>query len=282
MTESKTRSRGPSQDLWRPPRRGSRIRATAAGACLAGVSLLAAGCGTAAATATASKPTGTVVVFAAASLKDAFDEIGTQFEKANPGVSMKFNYAGSSSLATQIKQGAPADVFASADTNSMDTVTSAGGADGTAQTFAKNRMEIIVAPGNPKHITSVADLVKPGVQVVVCASAVPCGRYAQQIFKKANVTVKPVSEETSVSSVVTKITLGQADAGIVYTTDVRAAGSKAEGVKIPDNLNVLADYPIVKVKGAPNGDGASAFIDYVMSPAGQKVLASFGFLPPGT
>jgi molybdate transport system substrate-binding protein len=195
---------------------------------------------------------------------------------------MKFNYAGSSSLATQIKQGAPADVFASADTQSMNTVTSGGGADGSPQTFAKNRMEIIVAPGNPKHITSVADLAKSGVQVVTCASAVPCGIYAQQIFKKAGITVKPVSEETSVSSVVTKVTLGQADAGIVYVTDVKAAGSKAEGVVIPDSQNVLADYPIVMVKGASNSEGASAFIGYVMSPAGQKVLASFGFLPPGT
>jgi molybdate transport system substrate-binding protein len=258
-----------------------RLGAAAGGACLAGVSLLAASCG-GAATAASSKPTGTVVVFAAASLSGAFDQIGTQFEKANPGVSMKFNYAGSSSLATQIKQGAPADVFASADTQSMDTVTNAGLGEGSAPAFAKNRMEIIVAPGNPKHITSVADLAKSGVQVVLCASDVPCGMYAQEIFKKAGVTVKPVSEETSVSSVVTKVTLGQADAGIVYVTDVKAAGSKAQGVTIPDSQNVLADYPIVKVKGASNSEGASAFIDYVMSPAGQKVLASFGFLPPGT
>jgi molybdate transport system substrate-binding protein len=280
MDEGKTRFRL-GHDLERRGFKGKRIGVAVGGACLAAVSLLATGCG-GAATASSSKPTGTVVVFAAASLKDAFDEIGTQFEKANPGVSMKFNFAGSSSLATQIKQGAPADVFASADTQSMGTVTSGGGADGTPQTFAKNRMEIIVAPGNPKHITSVADLAKSGVQVVLCASAVPCGVYAQEIFKKAGITVKPVSEETSVSSVVTKITLGQADAGIVYVTDVKAAGSKAEGVAIPDSQNVLADYPIVKVKGAPNSEGASAFIDYVMSPAGQKVLASFGFLPPGT
>jgi molybdate transport system substrate-binding protein len=280
MNEGKTRI-GLGHGLGRRGFRGRRIGTAAGGACLAAVSLLAASCG-GTATAASSKPTGTVVVFAAASLSGAFDKIGTQFEKANPGVSMKFNYAGSSSLATQIKQGAPADVFASADTQSMDTVTSGGGADGSPRTFAKNRMEIIVAPGNPKHITSVADLAKSGVQVVTCASAVPCGIYAQQIFKKAGITVKPVSEETSVSSVVTKVTLGQADAGIVYVTDVKAAGSKAEGVAIPDSQNVLADYPIVMVKGASNSEGASAFIGYVMSPAGQKVLASFGFLPPGT
>ena len=280
MNEGKTRF-GLGHDLGRRGFRGRRIGTAAGGACLAAVSLLAASCG-GTATAASSKPTGTVVVFAAASLSGAFDKIGTQFEKANPGVSMKFNYAGSSSLATQIKQGAPADVFASADTQSMNTVTSGGGADGSPQTFAKNRMEIIVAPGNPKHITSVADLAKSGVQVVTCASAVPCGIYAQQIFKKAGITVKPVSEETSVSSVVTKVTLGQADAGIVYVTDVKANGSKTTGVAIPANENQITSYPIAEIKGAPNPTASAAFISYVLGGAGQQVLKSFGFMPPAS
>jgi molybdate transport system substrate-binding protein len=254
--------------------------------CLAILAMLAAACGTSSnaairTTSASQKVSGTVVVFAAASLKDAFDQIGKQFEQANPGVSVKFNYAGSSSLATQIKQAAPADVFASADTTNMDTVTNDNLASGSPQEFARNNLEIMVAAGNPKHIKSVADLANSDVKVAVCASDVPCGKYTQEVFSKAGVTVHPVSEETSVSSVVTKVTLGEADAGVVYTTDVKAAGDKAAGVAIPANQNVTAEYPIVALKDAPNSGGANAFIDYVMSSAGQKVLESFGFLPAG-
>jgi molybdate transport system substrate-binding protein len=254
--------------------------------CLAIVGLLAAACGAASSaavrtTAASQKVSGTVVVFAAASLKDAFDQIGKQFEQANPGVSVKFNYAGSSSLATQIKQAAPADVFASADTTNMDTVTNDNLASGSPKNFASNTLEIMVAAGNPKHIKSVADLANSDVKVVVCASDVPCGAYTQDVFKKAGVTVHPVSEETSVSSVVTKVTLGEADAGVVYTTDVKAAGDKAAGVAIPANQNVTAEYPIVTLKDAPNSGGATAFMNYVLGSDGQKVLKSFGFLPAG-
>jgi molybdate transport system substrate-binding protein len=262
--------------------RNRRARMGVLAICLAVVALLAAACGSSSSTtkttAAADKPSGTVVVFAAASLNDAFNTIGKQFEQANPGVTVKFNYAGSSSLATQITQAAPADVFASADTASMDTVTNDHLADGTPQVFTKNTLEIMVQPGNPKHISSVADLAKSGVTVAVCAPSVPCGMYADEVFSKANVTVHPVTQETSVSSVVTKVTLGQVDAGMVYSTDVRAAGNKAAGVTIPSNQNVIAEYPIAKLKDAPNPDAATAFVNYVLSSAGQKVLASDGFL----
>jgi molybdate transport system substrate-binding protein len=256
-----------------------------AAVCLAVVALLAAACGssstTASTTAASGKPSGTVVVFAAASLKDAFDAIGKKFEQANPGVTVKFNYAGSSSLATQITQAAPADVFASADTKSMDTVTNERLASGSPQVFARNTLEIMVAAGNPKHIKSVADLANSDVKLAVCAMDVPCGAYTQEVFKKAGVTVHPVSQETSVSSVVTKVTLGEADAGVVYTTDVKAAGEKAAGVPIPASQNVTAEYPIATLKDAPNADGATAFVDYVLGADGQKVLASYGFSPAG-
>ncbi len=228
------------------------------------------------------KPSGTLVVFAAASLNAAFDKIGAQFEKANPGVTVKFNYAGSSSLVTSIKQGAPADVFASANTQNMTAVTDESLASGTPQVFARNQAEIMVEKGNPKNIKSVKDLANPAIKVVLCAPAVPCGSLAKQVFEKAGVTVKPVSEETSVSGVVTKVSLGEADAGLVYVTDVKAGGDKIEGVPIPADQNVIADYPIVQLKDAPNAAAAAAFISYVLSPPAQEVLASYGFLPPGS
>ena len=227
------------------------------------------------------KVSGTLVVFAATSLTDAFDKIGAQFEKAHPGLTVKFNYNGSSSLATAINQGAPADVFASAAPANMKTVTDAGDATGTPQVFTRNTGEIMVESGNPQHIKTVKDLANPKVKVVVCAPAVPCGAVAQAIFKNAGVTVKPVSEEQNVGGVVTKVTLGEADAGIVYVTDVKENESKATGVPIPADQNDITEYPIVQVKGAPNATAGKAFISYVLGPAGQQVLASFGFLPPG-
>jgi len=228
------------------------------------------------------KVSGTVTVFAATSLTDAFNQIGAGFEKANPGVTVKFNYQGSSSLATSINQGAPADVFASAAPANMTTVTDAGNASGTPKIFASNTAEIMVEKGNPKKITSVSDLANPAVKVVVCAPEVPCGAVAQEVFKNAGVTVKPVSEETNVGGVVTKVTLGEADAGIVYVTDAKENASKATGVPIPANQNATTEYPIAQVKDAPNAKAADAFISYVLGPDGQKVLASFGFMPPGS
>jgi molybdate transport system substrate-binding protein len=221
------------------------------------------------------------VVFAATSLTDAFNQIGAGFEKANPGVKVKFNYNGSSSLATSITQGAPADVFASAAPANMKTVTDAGDAAGTPQIFTRNTAEIMVESGNPQKIESVKDLSDPKVKVVVCAPEVPCGALAQEVFKNAGVTVKPVSEETNVGGVVTKVTLGEADAGIVYVADVKENAGKASGVPIPADQNAITDYPIAQLKDAPNATAAKAFISYVLGPDGQKVLASFGFMPPG-
>ena len=228
------------------------------------------------------KLSGTVTVFAATSLTDAFNQIGAAFEKANPGVTVKFNYQGSSSLATSINQGAPADVFASAAPTNMKTVTDAGNAVGTPKIFASNTGEILVESGNPKKITSVKDLANPAIKVVVCAPEVPCGAVAQEIFKNAGVTVKPVSEETNVGGVVTKITLGEADAGIVYVTDAKENASKATGVPIPASQNATTEYPIVQVKDAPNAKAADAFISYVLGPDRQQEHASFGIMPPGS
>jgi molybdate transport system substrate-binding protein len=172
-------------------------------------------------------------------------------------------------------------VFASAAPANMKTVTDAGNAAGPPKIFAGNTGEILVEEGNPDHITSVSQLASPAVKVVVCAPEVPCGAVATAIFKNAGVTVKPVSEETNVGGVVTKITLGEADAGIVYVTDVKANQGKATGVPIPANENDITKYPIAEVKDAPNASAAAAFINYVLGTDGQKVLASFGFMPPG-
>src|SRR5262249_46795152 len=174
----------------------------------------------------------------------------------------KFNYQGSSSLATSINQGAPAVVFASAAPSNMKTVTDAGNAVGAPKIFASNQGEIMVEKGNPDHIKSVSQLANPAVKVVVCAPEVPCGAVATAIFKNADVTVKPVSEETNVGGVVTKVTLGEADAGIVYVTDVKANESKATGVAIPANENDTTEYPIAELKAAPDPTAAAAFISY--------------------
>lgn len=226
---------------------------------------------------------GTVNVFAATSLTDAFNRIGQEFEREHPGTTVRFNYDGSSSLASSIKQGGRADVFASANTNSMDTVTSAGEAAGQPTTFTENKLEIMVHQGNPMNIRSVADLARPGVKVVLCAPDVPCGKYAKEVFMKAGVTgVQPVSEETNVGGVVNKVSLGEADAGMVYETDVKANEDKTSGVPIPDNHNITAEYPMVEVRDAPNPSAARAFINFVESNAGQRILTSFGFTRPSS
>src|SRR5215469_5459193 len=260
----------------RPRRARKAIRIGALGACVATATVLAA-CSSSPSSSSSGQVKGTVIVFAATSLTEAFNKIGSQFEHAHPGTTVKFNYNGSSSLASSITQGAKADVFASAATSNMDTVVSAGDAVGQPKTFAKNEMEMMVAKGNPMNITAVSSLANPAVKVVLCASTVPCGVYAADVFSKAGVTVRPVSEETNVGGVVTKVTLGEADAGMVYVTDVKANESQATGVPIPANQNVIADYPMVEVKGAPNATAAKSFMDYVSSAAGQQVLTSFGF-----
>jgi molybdate transport system substrate-binding protein len=222
---------------------------------------------------------GDIQVFAAASLTASFNALGIAFHKANPGVGVNFNYAGTPTLVTQIEQGAPADVFASADSTNMDKLTADGFAMGSSQVFAHNQLEIAVAPGNPKGINGLADLAKSGLIYISEGPPVPAGKYSLQALASAGVKVTPKSLETSVSAVISKIELGEADAGIVYTTDIKAAGSKVQGVPIPAANNVIATYPIAAVKGTKSSDVDRAFIDYVLSPTGQSTLASFGFLP---
>jgi molybdate transport system substrate-binding protein len=247
-------------------------------AALAVLGLVASGCGSDDSDTAATN--GDVTVFAAASLTAAFTEIGDAFMAANPDAKVTFNFAASSELVTQIGEGAAADVFASADQNNMKKLTDAGDNGSDPVVFAKNLLQIIVEPGNPKGIATVADLANPDLVVVTCAPEVPCGKYATTLFTNAGVTVSPKSLEENVKAVVTKVTLGEADAGIVYRTDVLATDGKADGVDIPDDINVLAEYPIATTKTAANPDGAAAFTAFVVSAAGQKILASDGFLAP--
>ncbi len=223
---------------------------------------------------------GEVVVFAAASLTEAFGEVGDAFMAANPDAVVTFSFAASSELAAQVLEGAPADVFASADLSNMVKVTDAGENAGDPVVFANNLSEIIVAPGNPLGIAGVEDLADPELILVVCAPEVPCGSYATEIFANAGVEASPDSLEENVKAVVTKVTLGEADAGIAYATDVNAAGDDADGVEIPGDLNLVAEYPMVVTTEAPNPEGAQAFIDFVLSDAGQAILADFGFTSP--
>lgn len=245
---------------------------------LAAVSLglVATACGDDASTDTAS---GDIVVFAAASLTEAFTELGDAFTAEFPDATVTFNFAASSQLVTQIIEGAPADVYASADWSNMAKLTDADAAQGEPVVFADNLSEIIVAPGNPLGITDITDLANDELILVTCAPAVPCGTYATQIFENAGITATPDSFEENVKSVVTKVTLGEADAGIAYATDIIATGDDAEGVEIPTELNVVAEYPIVLTTEATNPDGGQAFVDFVLGDTGQAILADYGFSP---
>ena len=223
--------------------------------------------------------TGTITVFAASSLKETFTTLGKQFEAAHPGDTVKFSFGASSTLATQITDGAPADVFASAAPKNMDTVVSAGDAS-NPQDFAKNTAEVAVPPSNPANVTSVNDLAKSSVKVALCQPKVPCGVVAAGVFKNAGITVKPVTLQPDVKSVLTQVELGNVDAGVVYVTDVMAAGSKVKGVTIPANLNASTLYPIAAISNSKNLSIAQAFVAYVLSPAGQTVLSAAGFEKP--
>ncbi len=223
---------------------------------------------------------GSVTVLAAASLTSAFRDLGSQFEKDHSGVTVDLTFAGTSTLVAQVKQGAPGDVFASADQPNMQALHDAGLLGNPSQVFARNRLEIVVAAGNPRGITGLSDLAKPGLIVILCAPSVPCGRYALQAFSNAGVTVRPASQETDVKAVVSKVSLGEADAGVVYVTDVKAGGSKVQGVKIPDGQNVIASYPIALLAESTSGSAAKAFILFVLSAEGQRILQRYGFLSP--
>jgi molybdate transport system substrate-binding protein len=222
---------------------------------------------------------GSITVFAAASLTEAFTTLGQQFESANPAVKVTFSFAASSALAMQITSGAPADVFASASTKNMDQVVSAGDA-ADPKVFATNVMEIAVPPANPGKVTGVDSLANSSVKTAVCQPQVPCGVVAQQVFTSAKITVKPVTLEPDVKSVLSKVQLNEVDAGMVYVTDVKAAGDKVKGVGIPADINASTHYPIAALSKSSNAAVAAAFVDHVLSPAGESVLTAAGFQQP--
>lgn len=243
-------------------------------------------------TGTVTAASGTLTVFAAASLTDAFNELKTGFQAANPGVTITYNFAGSQALVTQLTQGAAADVFASADQPNMDNAVKNGVIAGTPQTFVKNKLVIIAPKENKAGIQSPKDLAKPGIKFVTAQDSVPVGNYTQQVLDnfsklpdygadfKANVNKNVVSKEDNVKAIVQKVQLGEADAGVVYTTDAQAAADKLAMIEIPDAQNVIATYPIAVVKGAKQAALGQKFIDYVLSPAGQAVMKKWGFAPP--
>jgi len=242
---------------------------------------LVSGCGSSTEPSSSSTPAPTnLVVFAAASLKQSFTQLGEQFETDNPGASVEFSFAGSSDLVTQLTQGAKADVFASADTKNMDKAKDAGLLAGDPVNFATNALTIAVAPGNPKGIKSFQDLSKDGLNVVVCAPQVPCGSATEKVEKAAGVELKPVSEESSVTDVLNKVTTGEADAGVVYVTDVAGAGDKVTGVEFPESEDAVNTYPIASLKDSANAELAKKFVEYVTGEAGQKVLDQAGFGNP--
>jgi molybdate transport system substrate-binding protein len=227
-----------------------------------------------------SKLSGDLNVFAAASLTNAFTDEQNALKASAPDLSLTYNFAGTQQLVQQIQSGAPADVIASADTKNMQTLIDAGLVE-TPRVFAKNKLEIAVAPGNPKHIRSLADVEKSGVVLVLADPSVPAGKYALQAFHSAGLPApKPKSLELDVKATLAKLTAGEADAVLVYVTDVKAAGDKVQGVEIPANQNVTATYPIAALSDSKHRAAAEAFVNEIASGGGQQVLAARGFLPP--
>jgi molybdate transport system substrate-binding protein len=255
------------------------------------VSLLAAACGsssktksaaptTVAPTSTTVSPlTGSLTVLAAASLTEAFNDAKTKLAASNPGLSVTYSFAGSQALVQQIQNGAPADVFASADQTNMQKLIAAG-LVATPVTFARNKLEIAVAPGNPKKINGLADLTRSDLKVVLEDPSVPAGNYARQALAKLSLTVHPVSNPLDVKSALQTVTSGEADAVIVYATDVASAAGRAAGVEIPDSQNIIATYPIAVVKASHNQDAAQGFVNSMVKGQGQQALQARGFLAP--
>jgi molybdate transport system substrate-binding protein len=244
-------------------------------ACLAAVSTLAPAC-----TRAAEPSASPILVFAAASLSAAFESMKEPFQVAHPATRLEINFAGTPQLVAQVEEGAPADVFAPADEPSMKRLIDGGFTAGPARTFARNRLEIVVEAGNPRKLAGLADLSRPQLKVALCAPAVPAGSYAREALGKADVAVSPASEEPNVKAIVSKVGLGEIDAGIVYATDVKAGGARVSGVAIPEAQNVDAAYPIAALQGGKNPSGGRAFADFVVSREGQRVLAAHGFRGP--
>ncbi|MFJ6673397.1 molybdate ABC transporter substrate-binding protein [Actinosynnema sp. NPDC091369] len=239
------------------------------------VLLVVAGCG-----APGAGADGRVAVFAAASLTEVFTELAEDFEAAEPGVDVVLNFAGSSALAQQVGQGAPADVFASASSATMAQVVAAGATAAEPVTFARNRLEIAVPAGNPAGITGLADFADADAKIALCAEQVPCGAAARRAFEAAGVTPRPDTLEQDVKAVLTKVRLGEVDAALVYRTDVRSAGAEVEGIAFPGADGTVTDYPIAPLAKAGNAAGARKFVAHVRSDRGRAVLAAAGFDAP--
>ncbi|MFD6352829.1 molybdate ABC transporter substrate-binding protein [Nocardia tengchongensis] len=252
-------------------RSGAALSATA----VLGAGLLA-GCGSS----STSSDTKTITVFAAASLKQVFTQLGTQYESAHPNTKVTFSFAGSSDLVAQLNQGAPADVFASADLNNMDKAVKGGRITDKPQNFATNVLTIVTPPGNPAHVNSLADLSHAGLRLVVCAPQVPCGSATKKVTSDAGVAISLVSEENSVTDVLAKVTTGQADAGLVYVTDAAGAGNKVTTVNFPESVKAVNTYPIATVADSKNADAAKDFVTLVTGPDGRKALQQAGFGQP--
>jgi len=266
----------------------TRPRRLAAAAAAALLALAAAGCGddgdggtggTGGSDADGGGST-TLTVFAAASLTSTFEQLGEEFEASHDGVDVEFSFGGSSDLVSQLQEGAPGDVFASADTANMDKLTADDLQAGDPQDFATNTLEIATPAGNPAGVTSFADLADPDLKVVVCAPEVPCGAATATMEEVTGVDISPVSEEQSVTDVLGKVTSGEADAGLVYVTDVTAAGDDVTGVPFAESDQVVNTYPIVALEGSEHRDLAQEFVDLVVSQTGQDVLAEAGFGAP--
>jgi molybdate transport system substrate-binding protein len=221
----------------------------------------------------------TLTVYAASSLTATFEQIGTEFEARHDGVAVEFAFGGSSDLVAQIREGAPADVFASADTANMDRLTAEDLQASDPENFATNTLEIAVPPDNPADVASFADLAKDGINVVVCAPEVPCGAATVKVQEATGVDIQPVSEEQSVTDVLAKVTSGEADAGLVYVTDVLAAGAAVQGIAFPESAEAVNSYPLVALEDAADGDLAQDFVDLVLSNTGQSILEDAGFAP---
>ena len=252
---------------------------TAIAAALLGLSLAVAGCSSSSAPeSSTTESTKTVTVFAAASMKTTFTELGKTFEASHAGTKVTFNFAGSQTLAEQITQGAQVDAFASANEANMKTVTDAGLNAAEPKIYATNVLEIAVPPDNPAGVASFADLAKKDVKVVVCAPAVPCGAATEKVEKATGITLSPVSEEQAVTDVLAKVQAGEADAGLVYKTDVLSAGDTVKGVPFPESKEAINKNSIVGLKG-PQAALGQEFVDLGLSSDGQKVLATAGFGP---
>ncbi|SFR04193.1 molybdate transport system substrate-binding protein [Lentzea waywayandensis] len=264
-------------------RKSKSIRVTLA---VASAALVLAGCGSggqAAAPASGSeapKVTGDVTVFAAASLTETFTRLGKDFEAANPGTKVKFNFGGSSALAQQLNQGAPADVFASAAPANMKQVTDTKTITDAPRTFVKNKLAIAVPKGNPGKIAGLADFADAGKKIALCAEQVPCGAASKKVFELAKITPAPDTLEQDVKAVLTKVSLGEVDGALVYKTDVKAAGDKVEGIEFTESAQAVNDYPIASLAKAPNAVTAKAFVEFVLSDKGRTVLSAAGFDSP--